>query len=65
MENGIDTRPVFYPLNEMPPYKIYRHSDNLINSRNLSYFGLSLPSSATLKDEDIDFITNNLISALK
>ncbi len=65
MENGIDTRPVFYPLNEMPPYKSYRHSDNLINSRNLSYFGLSLPSSATLKDEDIDFITNNLISALK
>lgn len=64
MNKGVDTRPVFYPLNSMPPYKNFRHSDKLVNSHNISNFGLSLPSASTLKDEDIDFVTKNLISLL-
>jgi perosamine synthetase len=65
MQNGIDTRPVFYPLHEMPPYKNYKHSGSLINSINVSCAGLSLPSAVTLTNDDINFIAKTLIKVLK
>ena len=65
MLNGIETRPVFYPLHEMPPYQKYTHSENLTNSMRISYSGLSLPSAATIKDEDLEFIIKNLKEILK
>ncbi|MGZ4857560.1 MAG: DegT/DnrJ/EryC1/StrS family aminotransferase [Methanobacteriaceae archaeon] len=55
-DRGIDTRPLFYPINIMPPYK----SVKLPNAEELSRKGLSLPSSITLGHKDISKITDEL-----
>lgn len=57
-ENQIETRPTFYTIDEMPPYKNYTKSKNLINSAYVSKNGISLPSSFVLIDEEIEHICN-------
>lgn len=59
---GIETRPGFYSANFMP--HIYGET-NLPISQNLSERIISLPSSPTVTDEDIEFICNSLISLVK
>ncbi len=61
---GIETRPVFYSLNIMPPYISYRTSQSLLNSLEISTNGLSLPSSLSLTKEDINYICNSLKNLL-
>lgn len=66
-KNGIDSRPVFYPLSEMPPYKDALIFSSLENSINISKRGISLPSSTSLNEIDIQLISenfNNLIQKL-
>ena len=60
LKNGIESREVFYPLNEMPPYKNYSCSKTLTNSQRISQQGISLPSSVNLNFEDVSFICNTL-----
>lgn len=56
-EKGIETRIIFYPLSDMPPYK----SDEKFDvSKTVSYSGFSLPSSTKLKKEDIIYICNEI-----
>lgn len=50
---GVDTRPVFYPLHVMPPY---RTEKTYPISEKISKAGISLPSSATLTEQDVDRI---------
>ena len=52
-EKGIETRPVFYPLHQMPPY---RESGSYPNAEYISAMGLNLPSGVTLEEEDIEYI---------
>jgi perosamine synthetase len=61
LERGIDTRPVFYPLHEMPPYMKFRKSKSLDHSIRASQSGISLPSSVSLKDSEIEYISDTLI----
>lgn len=56
LELGVETRPVFFPLHTMPPYKNFKKSSSLKNSINISKKGLSLPSSPTLSDSNIKYI---------
>lgn len=63
--HGIDTRPVFYPLHQMPPYQGYRTSEKLEHSIRISQQGLSLPSSASLKEEETDYVSKMLQQVLK
>jgi perosamine synthetase len=56
-KNGIDLRPVFYPLHEMPPYKEYGYGV-FGNAEKTSEGGVSFPSSVTLSSNDIDEICN-------
>lgn len=52
--NGIESRPVFYPIHQMPPYKKYiRPSDNFHVSLQLSAAGISLPSSVTISESEV------------
>ncbi|MBI3453121.1 MAG: DegT/DnrJ/EryC1/StrS family aminotransferase [Rhodospirillales bacterium] len=53
---GIETRPLFYPLHTMPPYRGYAGNREFPNASHLSDGGLSLPSSITLTDAEIDYI---------
>jgi perosamine synthetase len=53
MKNGIETRPVFYPLHEMPPYIPYvRKGQSFPVSDFLSRNGISFPSSVTITKEE-------------
>ncbi len=53
---GIETRPLFYPLHEMPPYRAYARGQEFPHATRLSANGLSLPSAVTLGDAMIDYI---------
>jgi perosamine synthetase len=54
---GIEARPIFYPLHQMPPYKRFAKKDLTYNiSSELSECGISLPSATTLSDEDIALV---------
>ena len=63
-QNGIETRRIFYPLNEMPPYRKFKSSKDLSNSNFISRHGISLPTSVNLKKEDIIYIVKCLRNVL-
>lgn len=56
-ENGIETRPFFYPIHIMPPYK---NGQRFLMSERLSVKGLNLPSAVTLAKEDIESIVKEM-----
>ena len=62
---GIELRPTFYSLSEMPPYKKFKKSLNLENSKLLSKNGISLPSSPTLNKIQLNFIVQSFTKVLK
>ena len=53
-EKEIDTRPMFYPMNQLLPYK--QDDENFPFSTILQKGCLMLPSYPELKDEEIEFI---------
>lgn len=57
-ERGIETRPFFYPMHVLPPYKTYDDTLNL--SKSISLKGLNLPSSITLEKSEIDYIVDTV-----
>lgn len=58
LSNGVETRPLFYPLHQMPPYRRFAGEGAYPNAEWLARHGLSLPSAVTLKDEDVRYVTN-------
>lgn len=57
-EQGIETRPLFYPLHFMPPYR----DPNLVlpNAESCSRRGLNLPTHELLTENDLDRIVDSL-----
>ena len=62
---GIETRPFFYPMHKMEPYKDYKTSTSLKNSKNISSCGLSLPSSVKLSPNEQNFVIRCLIKVIE
>ncbi len=60
LKNGVETRPVFYPLHEMPPYKAYPTKSTFENADFISRNGISLPSSVNITSEEIENIKRAL-----
>jgi dTDP-4-amino-4,6-dideoxygalactose transaminase len=56
-DRGVDSRPMFYPLNEMPPF---RSDGTFAVSKDLSKHCLMLPSSPTLTSKEIKQICHNI-----
>lgn len=54
-DEGIETRPIFPPLNTMPAYKEFR-SDLNKNSEKIFQSGISIPTFFDLKFKDLKFI---------
>jgi len=52
-QEGIESRPLFYPIHEMP---VYKNDDVYIIAEKLSRRGISLPSGTNLTEEDIDTV---------
>jgi perosamine synthetase len=61
--NGIETRPLFFPVHTMPMYAKAFQSHPI--AENLGWRGINLPSYPELTDEDIEFICNNIKEGLK
>lgn len=62
-DNGIDTRPFFYPMHKQPPYQKLC-SEKLSVAEDLAEKGLSLPSAPSLKEDQIDYICRIIGEAL-
>lgn len=62
---GIEARPVFFPIHRMPPYERFNpHGSTWPVSDHLSDAGISLPSSITATEDDIQRVCTALISIL-
>ena len=61
-KKGIDTRPFFYPLHTLPPYKT---GERFPVAEDLASRGINLPSGVTLSEEEIGYIVNSLRSLKK
>lgn len=61
-EQGIETRPVFYLINEMPPYK---DGESFAVAQEIAGRGINLPTHDLLTDEDIEYICNCLLNVIE
>ncbi len=59
-QNKILSRRFFYPLHLQPCYKYMKIKDDFPNTNYAYEHGLSLPSSATLKDEELVEVVNKI-----
>jgi perosamine synthetase len=57
---GIDTRPVFFCLHDMPPYKGFSGNRSFANAARISAEGLSLPSSTSISDDELAFVADTV-----
>lgn len=62
-EAGIETRPVFYPMHVMPPYK--EAEENYPVAVYIASRGINLPTHGLLTSEDIAFISNKIIECCR
>jgi perosamine synthetase len=60
--HGIETRPVFYPMSQMPPYAKDAQSISYEVSEEISTNGFSLPSSVNLTELELVYICNTINS---
>lgn len=56
-KNGIETRPFFYPIHEMPPYK---SSESLDIAEKLSRRGMNLPSGLMSSKSEINKVIRSI-----
>jgi perosamine synthetase len=59
-EQGVETRPVFYPAHTFPPYLKFSDGATFPVAENLSARGISLPTWAGLTGDDIDYVCRAL-----
>lgn len=55
-KEGIETRPFFYPMHILPPYKDLQNEDCFPVADNISSRGLNLPTHSNLGKEDVELI---------
>lgn len=64
LELGIETRPFFYPMHTMPPYRHLQPDSEFPVALRLCSQGINLPSHSLLSDEDIRRISASLIEVI-
>jgi perosamine synthetase len=64
-EEGIETRPFFYPMHRMPPYFQEDGDVQFPVTTSLAAHGINLPSSARITKQDVEFIAGALRRCLK
>lgn len=64
-EEGIDTRPVFYPIHQMPFYQDPRYlRSEYPNAEVIAREGISLPTWIGLSDEQLVYVAEKLIESV-
>jgi len=62
---GIETRPVFYPMHTLPPYRGSCQTHNYPIAERIARRGLNLPTGAGLTPEDIRYVCDTLLEFLR
>lgn len=65
LAEGVETRPIFYPLHVMPVYAPYARQGDYPGTEQILYKGISLPSAVTLSLEEAKFVGQKLLEVLK
>jgi len=63
--NGIEARPIFYPLHVMPPYEKYGIGKRYPNSNFISNNGISLPTHTFMDEETVAYICQTVKRFIK
>lgn len=61
--DGIETRPVFYPMHVLPPY--LDRSGRYPVADRLSAQGVNLPTHGKLTEDDVDYVVSRIRAALQ
>jgi perosamine synthetase len=64
-ERGVETRPVFYPMHVLPPYREGAASETFPVADRLAQRGFSLPTWAGLSRDDVEYVCNALLGILR
>jgi perosamine synthetase len=59
-DEGIETRPFFYPLHTLPMYREENEDKSFPVAEDLGRRGVNLPSSASLTREDVAYVCDHL-----
>ena len=62
---GIETRPFFYPMHTLPMYRGLAKGQCFPVAERLAAHGINLPSSATLSEEDVAFVCDQVVQILE
>lgn len=62
-EQGVETRPFFYPIHNQPVYAGNFRGEKYPVSEELSKIGMNLPSAVTLEKREIEYVTECISSA--
>ena len=63
-EEGIETRPFFYPMHSLPMYRSVSGEKTYPVADHLSAHGMNLPSYAQLSPDDIEYVCDSLTRIL-
>ncbi|HVF42415.1 MAG TPA: DegT/DnrJ/EryC1/StrS family aminotransferase [Pyrinomonadaceae bacterium] len=63
-EDGVETRPVFYPVHGLPPYREASRGEEFPVAESLARRGVSLPTWAGLSPEDLGYVCERLRARL-
>ena len=63
-ENGIETRPFFYPMHSLPPYLEADGATTYPVAEYLSRSGINLPTSALMTENDVRRVVDALAEAI-
>ncbi len=64
-EQGIETRPFFHPMHRLPMYDDSASGHHYPVAEHLACRGICLPTSATLTEEDVAFVCQQVIWSLR
>ena len=62
--HGVEARPLFFPIHQMPPYKAFSDGSDYPISTSISTRGISLPSSVNTTEEEIEYVCDRLVLAI-
>jgi perosamine synthetase len=60
---GVETRPVFYPMHQLPPYK--EDSRHYPHATECASRGISLPTHEQVTEGDVAYISREVDSAVR
>jgi perosamine synthetase len=59
-DEGVETRPVFYPVHSLPPYSESSRGEEFPVAESISRRGFSLPTWAGLSGDDLNYVCERL-----